>query len=66
MHGVIRKFLSDGTTKSKRGGAKPKKLNEDQENEIKSWIDQDYSILLKKIKNLYIERFSVNVSKSTI
>ena len=67
LHGIIRTFLQEGRiTKKARGGPRGKKLTPDQEEAIRSFVDQDCSISLRKLKEKCAEELHVNVSEKTI
>ena len=49
--GIIKQYKRDGRISSlPRGGIRNSKLNEQQKDLIKSWIDEDCSLSLKNVK----------------
>ena len=51
---------------SKKGGDRRSKLNTEQKTEILSWIDDNCLLRLKDIIRMVQEKFSINVSKTTV
>ena len=66
---IIQKYLKTGEVVSntqRRGGTKPKKLNNDQIAVLQGWIDDDCSISLKKISEKCLREFDIHVAPSTL
>jgi transposase len=67
VHAVIKKYFESGIYESSRvGGNRPKKLNEYQRDVLKSWVDNNCSLTLKKLKEKTLSEFGINVSYTTI
>ena len=65
--GIIKQYQRDGRISSlPRGGIRNSKLNEQQKDLIKSWIDEDCSLSLKNIKTKIFEDLNIIISPSTI
>ncbi|WKX90598.1 hypothetical protein Q1695_009446 [Nippostrongylus brasiliensis] len=65
---IIKIFIKDGRVKTKKRGGEKRatKLSEEQKHLIKTWIDDDCSITLRKMKQKYLSTFGIDVSMSTI
>ncbi|KII66884.1 hypothetical protein RF11_00329 [Thelohanellus kitauei] len=67
INSVIKIFNQSGRIDSnKRGYIKPEKLNEDQKEMIKSWVDDNAGIPLRTIVTKVQEEMDISVGKSTI
>lgn len=65
--GIIKIFSETGRIEKKlRGGVRNQKLNSLIKNSIMTWVDEDCSLTLKKLKIRVFEEFSKTVSLKTI
>ena len=67
VYSILKKYWKTGEIEAqRRGGVKQKKLTNAAVIHIQSWIDEDCSISLKKLKSKVLERHGIEVSTSTI
>lgn len=67
VHEIIKKYQTTGLIEcEKRGGYNDKKLTQEQQNTIKSWVDDNCTLTLRSIVNLVLQNFEIQISKSTI
>jgi transposase len=64
---IITRYKETGSVESaKRNVFSPRKLNQAQMNNIKSWIDENCTLSLQQISNRVMEEFLISFPKSTI
>jgi transposase len=64
---IVKKYNSEGRVESKpRGGCRPRALEVVHERAIQSYVADNCSITLKKMKERLVEDFNINVGKSSI
>ena len=67
VNSIIKIYNTEGRiNKLKRGGRHNEKLNNEQKNEIKEWINENASITLLEISNKINAKYHILISKSTI
>lgn len=65
---IVQKYLKDGEVQDnshKKGGPHTKKLNEEQLQIVKNWVDEDCSLSLKTITEKCLAEFGVRICIST-
>ena len=67
IKGIINVFQNEGRlVKKERGGIRRKALTDENKINIKRWVEEDCSLILKSIQKLALSKLNVSVSQSTI
>ena len=67
IYGIIATYLDESRlVKKRRGGPRPRKIDSDHAERIRSWVDTDCSISLKEMKTRCQEELQLTVSTKTI
>ena len=65
VHQIIKKYQETGQiVAERRAGEKESKLNQEQKNAIKSWIDEDCTLSLRAITEKVFETFQIRICKT--
>jgi transposase len=67
IYAVLKIYKQENRVEAKkRGGHQTKKLSDEHKQQIKSWVDENCSLTLRKIKQRCFEAFGITASPTTI
>jgi transposase len=67
IYGIINTYKNENrTTRKKRGGPVTRKINEEQADQIRGWVDNDCSLSLAKLQVMCEQNLGLQVSTKTI
>lgn len=67
VHGIVKTFVDeDRVEKLQRGGQRPKKLTQEQEEAIRSWVNDDCSLTLKALSERCLTDLGISISQKTV
>ena len=66
VHGIRKVLDSEGRRDLKRRGGSTSKLNDQQKEAIKNWIDDNITITLRELQTKLIEEFNISVYRQSV